>query len=101
LFTAAQELLGCALKLLCTIFKQRLLTRHFHEDALQRVNARNKGDPDLMRQRRCAAGCNLLSLSFPHGPSAALFLLAEQPSKILMVDCEERTHGHENDRLGG
>ena len=31
------------------------LTRHFHEGALQRMNARVKADPSLMRQRRCAA----------------------------------------------
>jgi hypothetical protein len=35
--------------------QQRLLTRHFHEDALYRMNARIEADPDLMRQRRCAA----------------------------------------------
>ena len=39
----------------CTTAERRLLTRHFHEDALQRMNARVEADPDLMRQRRCAA----------------------------------------------
>jgi hypothetical protein len=52
---AAQDCCGCALKPRCTNAKQRLLTRHFHEDALQRMNARIEADPDLMRQRRCAA----------------------------------------------
>lgn len=33
----------------------RTVTRHFHEGALQRMNARVKADPSLMRQRRCAA----------------------------------------------
>ena len=45
----------CALKPRCTSAERRLLTRHFHEDALQRMNARLEADPDLMRQRRCAA----------------------------------------------
>ena len=52
---AAQDCCGCALKPRCTTAKQRLLTRHFYEDALQRMNARIEADPDLMRQRRCAA----------------------------------------------
>ena len=34
---------------------RRFLTRHFHEGTLQRMNARIKADPSLMRQRRCAA----------------------------------------------
>jgi transposase len=51
----AQDCCGCALKPRCTTAKRRLLTRHFHEDALQRMNARVEADPDLMRQRRCAA----------------------------------------------
>jgi len=52
---AAQDCSGCTLKPRCTTAKRRLLTRHFHEDALQRMNARVKADPSLMRQRRCAA----------------------------------------------
>lgn len=52
---AAQDCSGCALKPRCTSAERRLLTRHFHEDALQRMNARLEADPDLMRQRRCAA----------------------------------------------
>ena len=52
---AAQDCSECALKPRCTTAKRRLLTRHFHEDALQRMNARVEADPGLMRQRRCAA----------------------------------------------
>jgi transposase len=52
---AAQDCSGCALKARCTRAERRLLTRHLHEDALQRMNARVEADPGLMRQRRCAA----------------------------------------------
>jgi transposase len=52
---AAQDCSGCPLKPHCTTTKRRLLTRHFHEDALQRMNARVEADPGLMRQRRCTA----------------------------------------------
>jgi transposase len=52
---AAQDCSGCALKSRCTTAKRRFLTRHFHDDALQRMNARVEADPGLMRQRRCAA----------------------------------------------
>lgn len=52
---AAQDCSGCALKPRCTTAERRLLTRHFHADALQRMNARVEADPGLMRQRRCAA----------------------------------------------
>jgi transposase len=51
----AQDCSGCVLKPRCTTAERRLLTRHFHEDALQRMNARVEANPDLMRQRRCAA----------------------------------------------
>ena len=52
---AGQDCAGCALKPRCTTAARRFLTRHFHEGALQRMNARVKADPSLMRQRRCAA----------------------------------------------
>lgn len=52
---AAQDCSGCTLKSRCTTAPRRLLTRHLHEDALQRMNARVNADPRLMRQRRCAA----------------------------------------------
>ncbi|MEA2880274.1 MAG: hypothetical protein QOF14_5470, partial [Hyphomicrobiales bacterium] len=51
----AQDCSGCALKSRCTTAERRVLTRHFHDDALQRMNARIAADPGLMRQRRCAA----------------------------------------------
>ena len=52
---AAQDCSGCALKPRCTTAERRFLTRHLHEDALQRMNARLEADPGLMRKRRCAA----------------------------------------------
>jgi transposase len=52
---AALDCSECSLKARCTTAERRLLSRHFHEDALQRMNARVEADPGLMRQRRCAA----------------------------------------------
>lgn len=52
---AAQDCSECALKPRRTTAERRFLTRHFHDDALQRMNARVEADPGLMRQRRCAA----------------------------------------------
>lgn len=52
---AAQDCSRCVLKARCTTAERRFLTRHFHEAALQRMNARVEADPGLMRQRRCAA----------------------------------------------
>ena len=52
---AAQDCSGCALKPRCTIADRRILTRHLHGDALERMNARVLAEPDLMRQRRSAA----------------------------------------------
>ena len=43
---AAQDCAGCVLKPRCTTAARRLLTRHFHEDALQRMNARVEADPN-------------------------------------------------------
>lgn len=51
----AQDCSGCTLKPRCTTAERRWLTRHFHEDALQRMNARVEADPSLMRLRRCTA----------------------------------------------
>lgn len=51
---AAQDCTGCILKSRCTTAERRYLTRHFQEDALQRMNARVAADPELMRKRRCA-----------------------------------------------
>jgi transposase len=52
---AGQDCASCALKTRCTTAERRFLTRHLHEDALQRMNARIEADPNLMRQRRCAS----------------------------------------------
>jgi transposase len=52
---AALDCSECSLKARCTTAERRLLTRHFHDDALLRMNARVEADPGLMRQRRCAA----------------------------------------------
>jgi transposase len=46
---------GCALKKLCTTAQQRSVNRHEHEEALERMDARVKADPSLLRARRCAA----------------------------------------------
>lgn len=46
---------GCSLKSQCTTRERRFLTRHLHDDALTRMNARIEADPSLMRRRRCAA----------------------------------------------
>jgi transposase len=51
---AATNCSGCVLKARCTRAERRLLTRHIHEDALDRMNARVEADPSLMRRRRCA-----------------------------------------------
>lgn len=45
---------GCDLKPRCTQAVVRWVTRHKHEDALERMTARVVADPTLMRQRRCS-----------------------------------------------
>lgn len=52
---AAKDCSGCTLKPRCTTAERRIVTRHLHEDALARMNARVEADPGLMRRRRCAA----------------------------------------------
>jgi hypothetical protein len=52
---AASDCSGCPLKPRCTTAKRRFVTRHLHEEALERMNTRFKADPSLIRQRRCAA----------------------------------------------
>ena len=42
---------ACALKARCTQSRQRHVTRHLHEEALQRMHAR--ATPEAMRKRRC------------------------------------------------
>ena len=44
---------GCALKPQCTTATRRFVTRHLHEDALNRMNER--ATPGMMQRRRCAA----------------------------------------------
>lgn len=50
---ASSDCSGCALKPQCTTAARRFVTRHLHEDALNRMNER--ATPDMMRKRRCAA----------------------------------------------
>jgi transposase len=46
---------ACALKPQCTQAKQRWLTRHFDEAALERAQARVAADPHMLRRRRAIA----------------------------------------------
>lgn len=46
---------SCPLKAQCTKAKRRTVSRHYHEDALERMNARVEADPGLMRLRGCVA----------------------------------------------
>lgn len=43
---------GCALKPQCTQAKQRFVSRHFDEAALERAHARCEADPSVMKRRR-------------------------------------------------
>jgi len=52
---AARDCTGCALKPRCTTAERRFVSRHLHEDALERMNSRFQADPSLIRQRRCAS----------------------------------------------
>src|SRR5947209_8418018 len=52
---AARDCTGCSLKAGCTTAERRFVTRHLHEEVLERMNARLRADPSLIRQRRCAA----------------------------------------------
>lgn len=45
---------GCALKPRCTQAEVRWVSRHQHEDALERMSARVTADPGLMRKGRCS-----------------------------------------------
>lgn len=46
---------GCALKSQCTGAKQRWVSRHFEEDALERMGRRVQANPQLMALRRATA----------------------------------------------
>jgi hypothetical protein len=52
---AARDCTGCSLKPRCTTAERRFVSRHLHEDALERMNSRFQADPSLIRQRRCAS----------------------------------------------
>ena len=52
---AARDCAGCSLKPRCTNAERRFVSRHLHEDALERMNARFKADQNLIRQRPCAS----------------------------------------------
>jgi transposase len=49
----AQDCSACLLKSQCTAAARRFVTRHFDEDALNRMNER--ATPEMMRTRRCTA----------------------------------------------
>jgi transposase len=51
----ASDCSDCALKPRCTTAKQRFVSRHLHEGALERMDARFRADPTLTRKRRCAS----------------------------------------------
>lgn len=46
---------ACALKTQCTRSARRMLSRHFDEEAFERMNQRLASAPDIMKQRRCLA----------------------------------------------
>jgi transposase len=46
---------ACAQKAQCTRSARRMLSRHFDEDAFERMNRRLASAPDIMKQRRCLA----------------------------------------------
>lgn len=52
----------CPLKPQCTQRKNRLVSRHLHEDALQRMHAR--ATPEAMRRRRCTVEHPFASLKY-------------------------------------
>lgn len=55
IFYTSRNCGGCDLKSQCTKARKRFLTRHVHEDALERMSARVAESPELMRLRRCSA----------------------------------------------
>jgi transposase len=54
IFYVSRDCSGCALKSRCTTAMRRSVTRHVHEDALDRMTARVANHPELMRLRRCS-----------------------------------------------
>jgi transposase len=55
IFYISRSCSGCELKSRCTTAKRRSVTRHVHEDALDRMTSRVANAPELMRLRRCSA----------------------------------------------
>jgi Transposase DDE domain len=55
LYYVSKDCTGCDLKSRCTQAARRWVSRHQHEDALERMSARVADNPQLMRQRRCSA----------------------------------------------
>jgi hypothetical protein len=55
ILSVASDYSDYALKPRCTTAKQRFVSRHVREDALERMNARFQADPTLIRKRRCAS----------------------------------------------
>ena len=53
-YYVSKDCSNCALKPRCTQAEVRWVSRHQHEDALERMSARVVADPGLMRQRRCS-----------------------------------------------
>src|SRR6202008_3683320 len=68
LYAAQPEVCGaCPLKSRCTVSSRRIVTRHLHEEALQRMHQR--ATPEAMRRRRATAEhpfVNLKSRIFGH-----------------------------------
>ena len=55
IYYVSRDCSGCELKACCTQSERRWVSRHQHENALERMTARVAGDPDLLRRRRCSA----------------------------------------------
>ena len=55
---AARDCAGCSLKSRCTTAERRFVSRHLHEDALERMNARFQADRTL---RQTAPMCQRTS----------------------------------------
>ncbi|MBY6239584.1 IS1182 family transposase [Methylosinus sp. Sm6] len=53
-YYVSKDCSNCALKPRCTQAEVRWVSRHQHEDALERMSARVVADPGLMRRRRCS-----------------------------------------------
>jgi len=54
IYYVSKDCSGCALKPRCTQAEVRWVSRHQHENALERMSARVTADPELMRKRRCS-----------------------------------------------